>query len=77
MAISWIKYVTKFYHDKKKANPAYQFKQALKDAAAARKNITRKVSRVVSKKVRRTRSVMTRSKSARSLDRTKKNRSKK
>ena len=77
MAISWIQYVTKFYRDKKKVDPKYQFRQALKDAAAARKNMTQKVSSVVSKTARRTKSAMTRSKSSRSHARTKQNRSKK
>ena len=30
---AWTKFVTKFYHDKKKENPEYKFSQALKDAA--------------------------------------------
>ena len=30
---AWTKFVTKYYHDKKKENPEYKFSQALKDAA--------------------------------------------
>ena len=30
---AWTKFVTKYYHDKKKSNPEYKFSQALKDAA--------------------------------------------
>ena len=30
---AWTKFVTKFYHDKKKSDKDYKFSQALKDAA--------------------------------------------
>ncbi len=30
---AWTKFVTKYYHDKKKEKPEYKFSQALKDAA--------------------------------------------
>lgn len=30
---AWTTFLTKFYNDKKKTNPDYQFKHAMKDAA--------------------------------------------
>ena len=35
---SWTDYATKYYKDKLKTNPNYKFKDALKDAAKARKS---------------------------------------
>ena len=33
MAETWVQFATKYYHQKKKSNPDYKFKNALKDAA--------------------------------------------
>ena len=33
MAETWVQFATKYYHQKKKTNPDYKFKNALKDAA--------------------------------------------
>jgi hypothetical protein len=42
--IMWIKFVTNFYREIKKTNPAYKFKDALKDAAKEYKGTTRSSS---------------------------------
>lgn len=34
---AWTEYVTKYYNDKKKTNPNYEFKNALVDASKERK----------------------------------------
>jgi hypothetical protein len=34
---TWVKFVTQFYKDKKRSNPNYMFKHAMKDAAKAYK----------------------------------------
>tara|TARA_B100000424_G_scaffold232433_1_gene195206 strand:+ start:226 stop:429 length:204 start_codon:yes stop_codon:yes gene_type:complete len=33
MAETWVQFATKYYHQQKKSNPDYKFKNALKDAA--------------------------------------------
>lgn len=37
---AWTTFLTKFYNDKKKTNPDYQFKHAMKDAAKVYKKNT-------------------------------------
>lgn len=64
---NWTTFLTKFYNDKKKTNPDYQFKHAMKDAAKVYKkntpsaedsSSTRKMTK--SRKSRRTKSRRTR-----------------
>tara|TARA_Y100000816_G_scaffold279654_1_gene252177 strand:- start:578 stop:784 length:207 start_codon:yes stop_codon:yes gene_type:complete len=45
MAETWVQFATKYYHQQKKSNPDYKFKNALKDAAPLFKKDDKKVEK--------------------------------
>ncbi len=45
MAETWVQFATKYYHQKKKSNPDYKFKNALKEAAPLFKSNNNKVEK--------------------------------
>ena len=58
---AWTTFLTKFYNDKKKTTPGYQFKHAMKDAAKIyKKSPTAEVSTPSTRSMSRTRKSRTR-----------------
>ena len=77
MGTAWTDHVTKFFNEQKLKNPAYTFKQALKEAGKTFKKGTNAVTKGVSNTVKAAESMVTGKKKTRRTKKSKKGKSKK
>ena len=76
MGTAWTDHVTKFFREQKLKNPAYTFKQALKEAGKTFKKGTNAVTKGVSNTVKAAESMVTGKKKTRRTKKNKKGKSK-